>query len=63
MSNERERETFTEVNQTAAYYTENKHIAERNTHTLFLTGISAASDEKITALTGQLSVWQELGHV
>ena len=36
MSNEREGETgtFIEVNQTAANYKENKHIAERKTHTL-----------------------------
>lgn len=31
----RERWTFIEVNQTAANYTENKHIAERNTHSFW----------------------------
>lgn len=31
----------------------------REIHILFLTGISTASDGKITAFTGQPSMWQE----
>lgn len=64
MSNERERERRTLWRSTKQLLIAQKtNGAERNTHTVFLTRISLASDGKRTAFTGQPSVWQEFQYV
>lgn len=63
LSNERERDGHLQRSTKQLLITQKTNKELRETHTLFLTQISKASGGKITAFTGQPSVWQEFEHV